>query len=63
MAVTLGVALSGPRSYGGTLRHEPCVNPEGRNDPGPEDIDRAVQALWRVWAAVLALVIVIALVD
>lgn len=55
MAVALGVALSGPRSYGGVMRDFPHVNPAGDRAPGPEAIDRAVGMLWRAWGLMLAL--------
>ena len=60
MAVALGVAVSGPRSYGGVMTDQPFVHPEGRRDAGPDDIDGAVRLLWRVWALMLALVVVAA---
>ena len=62
MAVVLNVALSGPRSYHGEMRDFPWVWPEGRRDIGPDAVDAAVSALWRAWALMLALVVVIALV-
>jgi adenosylcobinamide-phosphate synthase len=55
LAPVLNVALSGPRSYNGVRRNYPWVWPEGRRDPGPDDIDAAANALWRVWAAMLAI--------
>ena len=55
MAPLLGVALSGPRSYDGTRTAFPWVNPNGRRDAGPDDIDRACRALWRSWAGALLL--------
>jgi len=61
MAVVLNVSLSGPRSYNGVMTAFPWVWPEGRRDPGPDDIDAAADALWRVWAALLAVAVVIAL--
>jgi adenosylcobinamide-phosphate synthase len=61
MAPVLNVALSGPRSYHGQRKDFPWVWPEGRRDPGPDDIDAAADALWRVWAALLAISILIAL--
>lgn len=60
MACVLGVALSGPRSYGGKKRDFPWVGGEGCRDPGPQEIDRSVSVLWRVWAALFLLVAVIA---
>jgi len=56
MASVLGVALSGPRSYDGTLRDEPYVNPEGRRTLGPDDIDASVTALWKTWGLTLVFV-------
>lgn len=61
LAPVLNVALSGPRSYSGLRKDYPWVWPEGRRDPGPDDIDTAADALWRVWAAMLAIACVIAL--
>lgn len=57
MASVLGVALSGPRSYDGQMREEPYINPEGRRDVGPDDIDAAVSGLWRTWALTLVFVV------
>jgi adenosylcobinamide-phosphate synthase len=61
MAVALGVAVSGPRSYGGVMTDQPFVHAEGRRDAGPDDIDAAVRLLWRVWGLMLALVVVAAI--
>ncbi|MBD1203235.1 MAG: cobalamin biosynthesis protein [Rhodobacteraceae bacterium] len=61
MAVILNTALSGPRAYHGEMRDYPWVWPEGRRDPGPDQIDAAVSALWRAWGAMLALTALIAL--
>jgi adenosylcobinamide-phosphate synthase len=61
LAPVLNVALSGPRSYGGVRKDYPWVWPEGRRDPGPDDIDAAADALWRVWVALLAVAVVVAL--
>ena len=61
MAVVLNVALSGPRSYNGVMTVFPWVWPEGRADPGPDQIDAACSALWRAWAGLLVLVCLIAL--
>ncbi len=62
MAPVLNVALSGPRSYHGVRKDYPWVWPEGRRDPGPDEIDAAANALWRVWAVLLAVAVVVALV-
>jgi adenosylcobinamide-phosphate synthase len=61
LAPVLNVALSGPRSYHGVRKEFPWVWPEGRRDPGADDIDAAANALWRVWAALLAFAVLIAL--
>ena len=58
MASILGVALSGPRVYADGPTEDPYVNPEGRRDIGAADIERAVGALWRAWAALLILALV-----
>ena len=62
MAVVLNVALSGPRSYNGVMTAFPWVWPEGRANPGPDQIDAACSALWRAWAGLLGLACLIALV-
>jgi adenosylcobinamide-phosphate synthase len=59
MAVVLNVALSGPRSYHGQKRDFPWVWPEGRRDPGPRDIEAACGALWRAWAGMLVIVMLL----
>ncbi|WP_298258850.1 adenosylcobinamide-phosphate synthase CbiB [uncultured Litoreibacter sp.] len=56
MASVLDAALSGPRSYDGAIRDEPYVNPEGRRELGPDDIDAAVMVLWKAWALTLCAV-------
>ena len=61
LAPVLNVALSGPRSYNGARKDYPWVWPEGRRDPGADDIDAAADALWRVWAALLAVAVLVAL--
>lgn len=61
MAVSLNLALAGPRSYGGEKRDFPWVYDEGRHAGGPDDIDAATRALWRAWAGLIALTIVIAI--
>ncbi|MFV0473422.1 MAG: adenosylcobinamide-phosphate synthase CbiB [Pikeienuella sp.] len=54
MAGALGIALSGPRAYGGAMTAQPWINEEGRREAGPADIRAAVRLLWRGWAALLA---------
>lgn len=60
MARALGVALAGPRSYDGQRREMAWINGAARHDIGAAETDAAVAVLWRVWAALLALVIAIA---
>lgn len=60
MAVSLDVALSGPRSYEGAIRDFPFVHPDGTRTPGPAEIEAACTALWRSWGAMLALTALIA---
>lgn len=62
MAVALDVSLSGPRSYHGEKRDFPWVWPEGRDDIGPDQIDAACSALWRAWAALLGITVLLALI-
>ena len=59
MAQRIGVALSGPRAYHGQMTDDPFVNPGGRHDLGPADIDRAVRVIWRIWGVALAGVVVV----
>jgi len=60
MARALNVALSGPRSYDGTVQYFPWVHGFGRKDIGAQQIDAACAALWRAWGAGLAFVVVLA---
>ncbi|MDQ2066445.1 adenosylcobinamide-phosphate synthase CbiB [Xinfangfangia sp. CPCC 101601] len=59
LAPVLNVSLAGPRSYNGRMTDFPWVWPEGRRDPGPADIEAACRALWRAWAGMLALSLLI----
>ena len=60
-AGVLDIALSGPRSYGGTITDFLWVNPKGRRNLTPDDIDNSVQVLWRSWAAVVVALAVLAI--
>nr|WP_319948966.1 adenosylcobinamide-phosphate synthase CbiB [uncultured Shimia sp.] len=53
MARALNIAIAGPRSYDGKLQDFPFVNPMGRKDLGPDDIDAASASLWRAWAVLV----------
>jgi len=61
MARALGVALAGPRSYGGATRPYPWVNADGRKPLMARDVEDAAAALWRAWGAALVLALLIAL--
>ncbi len=61
MARALGIALSGPRAYDGRMQDFPFVNAAGRKPLMVQDIEAAVRVLWAVWAAVLGLACVLAL--
>ncbi len=61
MARVLGTALAGPRVYDGELRDLPFVYEDGSHDIGPDAIDGAVKVLWRAWATMLGLLLLIAL--
>lgn len=60
MARTLGLSLSGPRSYGGTMTTDPSLHPEGRREANANDIDASVTVLWRVWIGVFLATLLIA---
>lgn len=55
MARALGVALSGPRAYHGTMRDFPFVNASGRKEVQAADIHSACRLLWWGWLALVAL--------
>ena len=56
-AALVGVAISGPRSYGGRIMPQPWVHGEGRRAATPGDINRAVRIIWRAWAMGLGLLV------
>ncbi len=59
MAGALGVALSGPRVYNGQRTDDSFVNGGGRKDLGPTDIAASVTVLWRAWALMLGLILMV----
>lgn len=61
MARALGIALSGPRAYDGRMQDFAYVNATGRKPLLAQDIEAAVRVLWAVWATVLGLAMVLAL--
>jgi adenosylcobinamide-phosphate synthase len=54
MAGSLGLALAGPRVYGGVTTDDPFLNPTGRREVRAADIDAAIRVLWRAWGVLLA---------
>lgn len=62
MAIVLGVALAGPRSYDGAKHEFAYVNPGGRKDIWADDIEASVRILWRSWIAVCILILAFAVV-
>lgn len=58
MAPALDVSLSGPRSYDGAREEFPWVNPEGRKDAGPDDVDGTIGLLWKAWTLAASAIIV-----
>lgn len=61
MAAAVGVALAGPRRYGGIIVSDPFVNEGGRRDATPEDIGRALRIYLGANAVLFALVGLVAL--
>ena len=59
MARTLGLGLSGPRSYAGAMTSDPILNEGGRRDATAQDIEAAIGVLWRVWGGVFLTVLLI----
>ena len=57
MAASLGIALAGPRSYGGVPTKDAWINMHGRQDAHPDDIDDAIGLVWKAWGALLALAV------
>lgn len=61
MAASLGIALSGPRSYEGIRTSYPYVNDSGRHDLTEHDINQAVVILWQSWRIIVAVIALVAL--
>ena len=60
MAGALGVALAGPRSYGGKVVNDPYLNPKGNPSSTPADVRRALRVYLGANALLLATVVVLA---
>ena len=61
-AAALGIALAGPRRYGGTVVDDPYMHPEGRREAGPDDIGRALRLLVAACLAQLGLYLALAVI-
>jgi adenosylcobinamide-phosphate synthase len=61
MAAALGLALAGPRRYGGIIVNDPFVNAAGRRDANPTDIRRALRIYLAASALFFILIAAIAL--
>lgn len=48
-AHSLNIALSGPRSYDGTMQDFPYVNASGIRELNADHIDEVILLLWKVW--------------
>ncbi len=53
MALSIDVALAGPRVYAGQTTDDPFINPNSRRSAAPSDIVRSTIVLWRAWALLL----------
>jgi adenosylcobinamide-phosphate synthase len=60
VAGSLGLALAGPRIYGGRLTDGAWLNAHGRRTATADDIRAACRLLWRAWAVLLTLAVVAA---
>lgn len=61
MAAATGLALGGPRSYGGETVDDPWLNVAGRHFIGERDIETAVVVFWRTMSVLAVLVAALAL--
>lgn len=49
VAGVLNIALAGPRSYDGQMTDDPFVNPDGKKDLGPIDVEDSVAVINKSW--------------
>ncbi|MEM9393677.1 MAG: adenosylcobinamide-phosphate synthase CbiB [Pseudomonadota bacterium] len=61
MARGLDVALAGPRSYEGQMQDFPFIHPNGQHQIGARQIEAACANLWRSWALLFGVVLLLAL--
>ena len=60
MAHGLNIALSGPRSYGGSTKDYPFVNADGERVLNADHVDMAVGTLWKTWGLALVIALLLA---
>jgi len=60
MAAATGVALGGPRYYGGELTDDPFLNVAGRHSVTEKDIETAIAVFWRAMTVLAVVVAVLA---
>jgi len=63
VALTLGVALAGPRVYAAGVVDDDWIHPAGRRALTAADIRAALRLLWRLWAVVSGLIAVALIVE
>ena len=61
MAGALGLALAGPRRYGGELVEDAVMGLGGRRDLGPSDIRRALRLYWTADALLVGFLVLLSL--
>ncbi|MAR50632.1 MAG: cobalamin biosynthesis protein CobD [Rhodobacteraceae bacterium] len=57
MAVVLGIALAGPRSYNGQKGKDPYINVDGEHELSSYHIDNGIRLLQKTWFLTLILVV------
>ncbi len=57
MAVVLGIALAGPRSYNGQKGNDPYINVDGEHKLSSYHIDNGIKLLQKVWLVTLTSII------
>ncbi len=63
LAAALGVAIAGPRTYGGVTTESPYMNAEGRRGATAGDISAAIGLIWKAWGWIVAVAIVVAVLE
>lgn len=63
LAQVANFALAGPRIYDGSLRDLAWVNPQGRRNLGPPDIDVGLAIVWKGWRFAMAALLALAVLE